>query len=42
MVEILSLFSTFSIPIFKFELAKIDNNYMFALVDGEVSNPAKL
>jgi len=42
MIEILSLFSTFSIPIFKFELAKIDDNYMFAFVEGDVSNPAKL
>jgi (p)ppGpp synthase/HD superfamily hydrolase len=41
-VDIIALFSTFSIPIFKFELAKIDENHMLASIEGEVSNPAKL
>ena len=42
MVDIIALFNTFSIPIFKFELAKLDDKYMLALIEGEVSNPAKL
>ena len=41
-VDIIALFSSFSIPIFKFELAKQDENTMVATIEGEVSNPAKL
>ena len=41
-VDIIALFTTFSIPIFKFELAKLDDKHMLALIEGEVSNPAKL
>lgn len=41
-VDIIALFSSFSIPIFKFELAKQDENTMLATIEGEVSNPAKL
>ncbi|MDR2415586.1 MAG: hypothetical protein LBD75_03055 [Candidatus Peribacteria bacterium] len=41
-VDIISLFSAFSIPIFKFELEKITENRMVAFIEGEVSNPAKL
>jgi hypothetical protein len=41
-VDIIALFSSFSIPIFKFELAKSDENTMIATIEGEVSNPAKL
>jgi hypothetical protein len=41
-VDIIAIFSSFSIPIFKFELAKIDENTMLATIEGEVSNPAKL
>ena len=41
-VDIIALFSSFSIPIFKFELAKVNENSMLATIEGEVSNPAKL
>lgn len=41
-VDIIALFSAFSIPIFKFELEKGDQNRMVVKIAGEVSNPAKL
>jgi (p)ppGpp synthase/HD superfamily hydrolase len=41
-VDIIALFSTFSIPIFKFELNNVDEEKMLATIEGEVSNPAKL
>ena len=41
-VDIIALFSSFSIPIFKFELAKVTDKDMLVSVEWEVSNPAKL
>jgi (p)ppGpp synthase/HD superfamily hydrolase len=41
-VDIIALFSAFSIPIFKFELEKAEDNRMVVKIAGEVSNPAKL
>jgi (p)ppGpp synthase/HD superfamily hydrolase len=41
-VDIIALFSAFSIPIFKFELEKAEDNHMIVQIAGEVSNPAKL
>jgi (p)ppGpp synthase/HD superfamily hydrolase len=41
-VDIIAIFASFSIPIFKFELAKLDENSMLATIEGDVSNPAKL
>jgi hypothetical protein len=41
-VDIILLFSTFSVPISKFELEKITENRMVAFIEGEVSNPARL
>jgi len=41
-IDIIALFSAFSLPIFKFELAKVEKNTMLVSLEGEVSNPAKL
>lgn len=41
-VDVITLFTTFSIPIFKFELEKSGDNHMLATIEWEVSNPAKL
>ena len=41
-VDIIALFSSFSIPIFKFELEKLTEKDMLVSVEWEVSNPAKL
>jgi hypothetical protein len=40
-VDIIALFSTFSIPIFKFELWKVDWKTI-AKIQWEISNPAKI
>jgi hypothetical protein len=40
-IDILALFNTFSIPIFKFELWKSDWKTV-AIIQGEISNPAKI
>lgn len=41
-LDILMLFSTFSIPVIKFELVKEDDKHTIAEVVGEIWNPAKL
>ena len=41
-IDIIALFSTFSIPIFKFELEKIDWKMTMATIEWDISNPAKI
>jgi (p)ppGpp synthase/HD superfamily hydrolase len=41
-IDIIALFSTFSIPIFKFELEKLDWKMTIATIEWDISNPAKI
>jgi (p)ppGpp synthase/HD superfamily hydrolase len=41
-IDIIALFSTFSIPIFKFELEKLDWKMTMATIEWDISNPAKI
>ena len=41
-IDIIALFSTFSIPVFKFELDKIDWKMTMATIEWDISNPAKI
>lgn len=41
-IDIIALFSTFSIPIFKFELEKLEWKMTIATIEWDISNPAKI
>ena len=41
-IDIIALFSTFSIPIFKFELEKLEWKMTMATIEWDISNPAKI
>ena len=41
-IDIIAMFSTFSIPIFKFELEKVDGKMTIATIEWDISNPAKI
>ena len=41
-IDIIAIFSSFSIPIFKFELEKVDWKMMIATIQWDISNPAKI
>jgi len=41
-IDIITFFTAFSIPVFKFELENLGDKHMLATIEWEVSNPAKL
>jgi hypothetical protein len=41
-IDIIALFSSFSIPIFKFELEKVEWKMTMATIEWDISNPAKI